>query len=81
MTRLLVGAAIAVAALFGATAQAGAEPIKESTIKSECKAAGGSYMTVGKGKSRISQCAYTDIDGDKWVDDYVGGNYIGTNPI
>lgn len=81
MIRVLVGAAIAVAALFGATAQAGAEPIEESTIKSECTSAGGAYTTVGKGKNRLSSCTYTDIDGDKWVDDYVGGNYTGTNPV
>jgi hypothetical protein len=49
-----------------------AERISESTIKSECRAAGGTYATtVIKGiGERHSSCTYKDEDGNKWTDVY-----------
>lgn len=61
---------------------AGAAPISESTIKSECRAAGGTYSTaVIKGiGERHSSCTYKDEDGKKWTDVYTNGEYQGTDP-
>jgi hypothetical protein len=59
-----------------------AERISESTIKSECRAAGGTYSTtVIKGiGERHSSCTYKDEDGNKWTDVYTNGEYQGTDP-
>ena len=66
--------------MLATATSANAEPISETTIKSECKAAGGKYSTNGKGAGRWSQCKYKDANGDTYVDDFIGGNYTGTNP-
>lgn len=82
LTALLGAGAIAVGAMVAIPAAADAEPISEGTIKSECKAAGGTYTTYPgkkKGVMRISSCTYKDINGDTYVDDYYGGEYAGTS--
>ena len=75
-----VGAAVALAALLGNAAQAAAAPIKESTIKSECKSAGGKYGTTTKEGTRFSSCRYKDNEGNGYVDFYYDGEYYATNP-
>ena len=81
MTRYLAVPALALGLAIGSAAVANAEPISEGTIKSECKAAGGTYGTSKKGRGvRFSTCTYKDINGNKYQDDYVGGVYSGTNP-
>ena len=57
---------------------ADAAPIKEATIKSECKAAGGTYSSGVSNGQRRSLCLYTDIDGGRHDDHYVNGHYTGT---
>ena len=57
-----------------------AAPIKESTIKSECADAGGTYSTVVKGSFRYSTCSYQDIDGNGYTDYYLNGSYYSTRP-
>lgn len=53
--------------------------IPESTIASECDAAGGTYQTtVAADGKRYSQCCYRDIAGTKHCDNYVDGNYTNT---
>lgn len=53
--------------------------IPESTIASECDAAGGTYQTtVAADGKRYSQCCYRDIAGTKHCDNYVDGTYINT---
>lgn len=69
---------LAVAALVFTAPVANAAPIKESTIKSECKAAGGTYASSLSNGQRRSLCLYTDVDGDRHDDHYVNGHYIGT---
>ena len=63
---LLGAGAIAVGAMIATAAAADAAPISEGTIKSECKAAGGTYTTYPgskkKGTVRISSCTYKDIN-------------------
>jgi len=55
--------------------------LSESTIKSECAAANGTYTTTDNGPGgRISKCCYEDIDGKKWCDVYFDGVYEGTDP-
>jgi hypothetical protein len=49
---LLGAGAIAVGATVATAAAANAEPISESTIKSECKAAGGTYTPPTPAKRR-----------------------------
>jgi hypothetical protein len=73
-------AGIAVGALVLTAPFANAEPIKESTIKSECKSAGGTYGTVVKQGTRFSSCRYKDIGGDGYVDYYADGEYYSTRP-
>jgi curli biogenesis system outer membrane secretion channel CsgG len=77
---IVVGAAVALAALLGTAAQADAAPIKESTIKSECKSAGGSYSSVNKQGTRFSTCKYKDNEGNGYVDYYADGEYYSTHP-
>jgi hypothetical protein len=81
LTRYLAGPALALGLALGSAAVANAEPISENTIKSECKAAGGTYTTSKQGRGvRFSACTYKDINGNTHTDDYVGGEYSGTNP-
>jgi hypothetical protein len=71
-----VAVAVGVMTLNAPVAQA----ISESTIKSECKAAGGTYTTSVSSGQRFSKCCYTDISGKKWCDVYLDGEYEGTDP-
>lgn len=54
--------------------------LSESTIKSECAAANGTYTTTVSNGSRFSKCCYKDISGKKWCDVYLDGVYEGTDP-
>ena len=56
------------------------KPIKESTIRSECKAAGGSYQTKTVEGTRFSACHYKDNEGNGYSDFYVDGGYYSTRP-
>ena len=83
--RSLVGAGVlATAALVLAAPAASAKPIAESTIRSECRAAGGTYMSTvlslpdGSGSMRFSTCQYQDISGNRYTDYYAGGEYYST---
>jgi hypothetical protein len=71
-----VGAVAAVAMMV--TAPVGLA-IPESTIASECIAAGGTYTTTGgsDGK-RHSKCCYRDINDVKQCDNYVDGTFTNT---
>ena len=83
LTRYFAGAALALGLAIGSAAVANAQPISESTIKSECKAAGGTYGTkppTKKGGSRLSSCTFKDINGDTYTDEYYDGDWIGTRP-
>lgn len=74
---ILGAGAIAIGAMLASATEAAAEPIAESDIKSECKAAGGTYTTKppgGKGGARLSSCA-----GSWGKDTYVDGYWIGTD--
>jgi hypothetical protein len=74
---VLGAGAIAVGAMLGTATVADAKPIAESDIKSECKAAGGTYTTtppVKKGGSRFSTCT-----GSWGKDTYVDGYWVGTD--
>ena len=77
---IAVGAGVVLAAAMGGAAQADAAPIKESTIKSECKSAGGSYSTINKQGTRFSTCRYKDNEGNGYVDYYADGEYYTTHP-
>jgi hypothetical protein len=79
LTSLLGAAAVALGAMLATATAANAEPISEGTIKSECKAAGGTY-TMKKGAGRWSQCKYKDANGDTYTDDFIAGTYMGTHP-
>jgi hypothetical protein len=59
---------LVVGALVLAAPAANAAPIKESTIKSECKDAGGTYGTTIKEGTRFSTCSYKDNEGNGYVD-------------
>jgi hypothetical protein len=78
---LLMTGAITAGLLAVLAPTASAEPISETTIKSECSSAQGSYTTTVKGGHRYSACTYADIDGDVWVDYYADGSYYGTKPV
>ncbi len=71
-----IGAGVmTVGALMATTAPAAhAEKLSESTIKSECKAAGGTYTN----KNTVSTCAYKDIKGNSYTDIFSGGHYVTT---
>ena len=74
-------AAIAFGALLSATAPiANAEKISETTIKSECKSAGGTYGTIVKQGTRFSTCDYKDNEGNGYRDYYADGEYYSTSP-
>ena len=80
LVSIVVGAAVALAALLGSAAQADAQPIKESTIKSECKAAGGTYTThVDQNGNRSSVCKYKDIGGGTHYDVYENGENVASD--
>lgn len=80
MNRTSITAAIAagvmtVGALAALSAPAAhAEKLSESTIKSECKAAGGTYTH----HNTVSTCAYKDIGGNSYTDIFSGGHYVTT---
>jgi hypothetical protein len=63
---LMIGAALSVGAVVAPTAHA--EKISEKTIKSECKSAGGTYVTGVKQGTRFSACHYTGIKGGKYAE-------------
>jgi hypothetical protein len=70
---------IAVGALMTVNAPAAqAKPIAEKTIRSECKADGGTYGTYVYAGHRYSSCGYRDIDGNYWMDNYTDGHYTHT---
>lgn len=75
--RLMVAAGAAGVAVITAPA---ALALSESTIKSECAAANGTYTTTISNGSRFSKCCYKDISGKKWCDVYLDGVYEGTDP-
>lgn len=78
----VVGFTIGIAGIVGSAAQAEAKPIKESTIKSECKDAGGTYHTGVGGITgiRFSSCNYAGADGVMYADYYENGEYTHTKP-
>ena len=78
LARIVAASGLIVAALVLTAPVANATPIKESTIKSECKAAGGTYASALSNGQRRSLCLYTDVDGDRHDDHYVNGHYTGT---
>jgi len=78
---LMIGAALSMGALTTVAAPtAHAEKISEGTIKSECKSAGGTYVTGVKGGTRFSACHYKDIKGNAHADFYLDGEYYGSKP-
>ena len=83
MTSYLAVPALALSLALGTAAVANADPIAEGTIKSECKAAGGTYGTrppsgpKGRG-SRLSTCTFKEADGSTSVDNYYDGYWTGT---
>ena len=78
---IAVGSFFAAAAFVGTAAQADAKPIKESTIKSECKAAGGTYTThVDANGNRVSTCTYRDIGGGSHWDLFHDGVFVVSIP-
>lgn len=75
ITAAIAAGAVAAGALMATTAPAAhAEKLSESTIKSECKAAGGTYTN----KNSVSTCAYKDIKGNRYTDIFSGGHYVTT---
>lgn len=77
---VIVACVLTVGALTMTAPAANAKPIKESTIKSECADAGGTYQTGVWGGRRLSACLYRDNTGAKFYDTYDNGNYTGTYP-
>jgi hypothetical protein len=74
---VLGAGALAVGAMLATATQANAQPIAENDIKTECKAAGGTYTTkppARKGGTRISTCA-----GSWGKDTYFDGYWVGTD--
>ena len=61
-------------------APASAMPISENTIRRECRAAKGTYVTDVRQGTRFSACYYRDIYGDEYADFYADGDYYGTRP-
>lgn len=82
LRRLLPAVAIAGAVAVGALTlgSPAANAIPESTIKSECQNAGGSYVTRVAGGIRYSSCCYKDINGLEHCDYYKDGVYQYTWP-
>jgi hypothetical protein len=83
LTRYVAGPALVLGLVLGSAAVANADPIAEGTIKSECKAAGGTYGTTppsgpkGRG-SRLSTCTFKDANGSTSTDNYYDGYWTGT---
>ena len=75
-------AGITFGVLLAAAPSAAAEPrkpIKESTIRSECKAAGGTDPKIDPGSGdHESTCSYQSIDGTAYADHYWNGVYTDT---
>ena len=63
----------------GASAESN-KPIKESTIKSECKSAGGTYGSKTVEGTNFSACHYKDNEGNGFSDFYLNGSYYSTRP-
>jgi hypothetical protein len=78
LLRSLITAVVAAGAMTLPVTAAQAAPIKESTIKSECRSSGGTYSTASHYGIRFSSCTYKDSDGDNYRDHYINGNYNGT---
>ncbi|GAT07343.1 hypothetical protein AU184_13060 [Mycolicibacterium novocastrense] len=75
ITAAIAAGAVAVGALITTTAPAAhAEKLSDQTIKSECKAAGGTYNKKGT----VSTCGYKDASGKLNIDYYSGGHYVTT---
>ncbi|KUI33738.1 hypothetical protein AU197_20795 [Mycobacterium sp. IS-1590] len=75
ITAAIAAGAVAVGALITTTAPAAhAEKLSDQTIKSECKAAGGTYNKSGT----VSTCGYKDASGKLNIDYYSGGHYVTT---
>jgi hypothetical protein len=80
---IIAGSGVILGALVLNAPVASAEPvkpIKESTIKSECKAAGGTYGTKTVEGTRFSACHYKDNEGNGFSDFYLNGGYYSTRP-
>ena len=73
---IIAAGALAVGATLTAAPIAHAEKLSENTIKSECKAAGGSYTH----NNTVSTCTYKDIGGNSYIDYFSGGHYVTTIP-
>ncbi|MCV7300264.1 hypothetical protein H7J93_11555 [Mycobacterium barrassiae] len=74
-----LSASLAMPAVAGIAApSAFGKPINENTIKTECKAAGGTYQTAVAVDLRSSACTYRASDGTTYTDHYNNGNYVGT---
>jgi hypothetical protein len=76
----LIGAGALAAGLGTIILAAPAYALSESTIKSECAAANGTYITQVKQGMRFSACCYKDYTGKKYCDYYADGNYYSTSP-
>jgi hypothetical protein len=75
----LAATALAIGALALSSPAALADTkIPEKTIKSECKAAGGTYSTsVNSSGNRQSSCVYKSISGTTYTDSFSNGHYDG----
>jgi hypothetical protein len=78
-TLLIASGAIALGAMTAPVANAA---ISESTIKSECAQANGTYSSTGVAPDghTYSACCYKDYKGQKWCDSYTDGGYTVTLP-
>ncbi|OBB47662.1 hypothetical protein A5752_22970 [Mycobacterium sp. 852002-51961_SCH5331710] len=75
ITATVAAGVMTVGALMATTAPAAhAEKLSDQTIKSECKAAGGTYNKKGT----VSTCGYKDSSGKLNIDYYSGGHYVTT---
>lgn len=72
----IAGALAVGATVIAAAPVAHAEKLSENTIKSECKAAGGTYTH----NRTVSTCTYKDIKGNNFIDYFSGGHYVTTIP-
>jgi hypothetical protein len=81
MGAVIAAGAVALGVAMTVTAPAAhAERLSENTIKSDCKAAGGTYQTESHGRNnRVSSCTYKDYYGDTYEDFYHNGEYNGTD--
>ena len=73
-----VAATGTMAAMTLGAPMANAKPISQSTIKSECALANGTYTAYNRG---LSSCCYRDIiSGEKSCDWDDNGEFVGTGP-